>query len=181
MRVFFTSVVIALVVVGCSGNNKDPQEIESPVEVERVTLTMAMGVNNNWPVAVELIRVRNPTQLAQLLRMETTQWFADQGNTFRQTYLSPAAYYDGWEIVPGTTVGADEVEAAEDDVAGVLFCHTRAKSPPIRFDLDGDVIVHIRDDGCTLSGGTVVESPEEKPSSSEEENIWSYLWPWGEE
>ncbi len=180
-------VISVLAISGCAGNGEDKGEsaLESPVSVERVTLTMGLGANNNWPVTVELVRIKKPEQLAQLLRMETDQWFEEQGEVFKQTYLYPEAYYDMWEIVPGTTVGPISVEEADTEVAGVIFCHTRQKALPKRFDIDGDAIVQIGNEGCALSGGTIIgpsddEGGRQDEESSDDSSVWSYLWPWGE-
>ena len=178
-------IAVLTTISGCTWwDDKEESTLESSVDVERITLTMGVGVNDNWPVSVELLRVKNTEQLSQLLRMETAQWFSEQGEVFKQTYLYPEVYYNMWEIVPGTTIGPELIEETDVEVAGVIFCYTRQKSLPKRFDIDGDAIVQIVNDGCKLSGGTILGPPgqqrgnDKNQEGSSDDSIWSYLWPW---
>ncbi len=121
-----------------------------PLKVKNVSLNMLPAANQNWPVAVELVRVRDVELVDALLRIKTEDWFGEAGNNFRQAH--PDALYDAWEVVPGTNVGPFKVRK-RGRFAGVLFCRTRAGSPPLRFNRNGNVVINIDNTGCTPSGG----------------------------
>ena len=125
---------------------------------------MAPDVNDNWPVPVELVRVKDADLVSELLRIETGTWFSGRRTAFRSSY--PDAIIDLWEMVPGTMAGPFEVEV-DDDVEGVLFCGLRSPPPPLRFDRDGEVVVKIEVEGCRLTGG--------EPSKAES---WQRFLPW---
>ena len=120
--------------------------------VETVTLRMASGVNDNWPVPVELVRVADQEALDQLLAMNAADWFGASGEAFR--VANTDALYDAWEIVPGTTAGPFDVRVA-GRFKGVLFCDVKGEEPQLAapFERDGDVLVSVKDTGCLLAGG----------------------------
>ena len=122
--------------------------------VESLTLRMAAGVNADWPVPVEMVRVSDPAALDQLLAMNAAGWFGAEGEAFR--VANTDALYDAWEVVPGTTTGPFDVRVS-GRYQGVLFCDVRGEQPllAVPFERDGDVLVSISDDGCTLAGGCV--------------------------
>ena len=148
---------------GCGGGSGErAEEPLRPLRVEHMTLVMPAGVNDDWPARVELVRVTDNRLVAQLLGIEAGSWFDEAGERFRLAH--PEAFFDAWEIVPGTAAGPVGIEV-DGDVSGVLFCKTSMPSPPLKFERDGDVTVHIGDEGCTLSGG----EPSREPS------LWDLL------
>ncbi len=120
--------------------------------VETITLRMAADVNDRWPVPVELVRVADPAAREQLLAMNADDWFGSAGEAFR--VANTDALYDSWELVPGTTAGPFDVRVAGRH-GGVLFCDLRGEEPQLAvpFERDGDVLVSVSDEGCTLAGG----------------------------
>lgn len=143
----------SFMLTGCVGSLSGGGDDASPrrfLKLERIQLAMASAVNDNWPVQVDLVRVRDAALVSELLRIETGAWFSGRRTAFRNT--NPDAFIDSWEVVPGTVVGPLETEVG-DDVEGVLFCGLRSPPPPLRFDRDGEVVVKIEADGCVLTGG----------------------------
>ena len=134
---------------GCGGGDATERPLR-PLRVSNITLTMPEGVNGNWPARVELVRVTDDRLVTQLLGIEAGAWFKEAREGFRRAH--PEVLFDTWEVVPGTVVGPVKVGVVED-VSGVLFCETRVPLPPLKFERDGDVVVHIDDKGCALSGG----------------------------
>lgn len=149
---------LAAVLAGCAGTGGAGAGGPAALSVETVTLRMAAGVNDDWPVAVELVRAADPATLDQLLAMNATDWFGGGGDAFR--VANTDALYDAWEVVPGTTAGPFEV-AVQGRYGGVLFCDMRGDEPPLAvpFERDGDVLVSIGDEGCTLAGGCASRRP----------------------
>ena len=147
--------------LGGGGEEDQPRRL---LELEQITFAMAPGVNDNWPVRVELVRVKDADLVSELLRIETGAWFSGSRTAFRSS--NPDAFIDWWEVVPGTTAGPFGAEI-DDDVEGVLFCGLRSPPPPLRFDRDGEVVVKIEDESCRLTGG--------EPSK---EKDWKRFLPW---
>lgn len=149
MRVAFALTFVAML-TGCGSGAPRPEPPERPLRLQQIALEMIEDPNRSSPVRVELVRVADTRLLPEILRIETNDWFGLPGQSFRSAH--PEAFFDSWEVVPGTAIGPFQV-GVEEDVAGVLFCDTLAAPPPLRFELDGAVRVTIDDDGCELSGG----------------------------
>lgn len=153
MRKSIAALLASFMLTGCLGSLSGGGDDTPPrrfLELESIQFTMAPAVNDNWPVRVDLVRVKEADLVSELLRIETGTWFSGRRTAFRST--NPDALIDSWEVVPGTVVGPFEAEVG-DDVEGVLFCELRSPPPPLRFDRDGEVVVKIEDDSCLLTGG----------------------------
>lgn len=148
----------ALAVAGCGATGGAGNPGAASLAVETLTLRMAPGVNDSWPVPVELVRVADPAAMDRLLEMNAADWFGGAGEAFR--VANTDALYDAWEVVPGTTTGPFDIRVA-GRYGGVLFCDLRGEEPqlPVRFERDGDVLVSIADEGCTLAGGCASRRP----------------------
>ena len=144
----------ALVLAGCaSPPGAAGSAAQMPtLTLESVTLRMAADVNDSWPVPVELVRVADPEARERLLAMNAADWFGDAGEEFR--VANTDAVYDSWELVPGTTAGPFDVRVV-GRYGGVLFCNVQGEEPQLAvpFERDGEVLVSVGDDGCTLAGG----------------------------
>ncbi len=145
---------VPVALAGCIGGlglgGDDGEKLERVLRLETITLTAQRGVNGDWPVPVELVRLRDPALVREALRIETRSWFGEAGDAFRSAHAEER--YDAWEVVPGGVVGPQMMQV-DRRVAGVLFCGTRSSPPPLRFERDGDVVVHIGDEGCSITGG----------------------------
>lgn len=148
---------VALVAAGCSlipglggGRNPDaPQKPKNPVRLKTVSLAMSKEANSGWPAKVELVRVRDEGLANVLLRIKAADWFGTEGDAFRQA--NPFAQYDAWEVVPGTNIGPFKTRR-RGRFAGVLFCGIQSERPPYRMHRDGNVMIYIDDEGCTVTG-----------------------------
>ncbi len=149
---------LALAGCGATGGADAGGPGAASLTVESVTLRMAAGVNDGWPVPVELVRLADGAAMDELLEMNAEDWFGGPGEAFR--VANTDALYDAWEVVPGTTTGPFDVRVA-GRYGGVLFCNLRGEEPqlPVRFERDGDVLVSIADDGCALAGGCPSRRP----------------------
>lgn len=125
------------------------ESVEQVTKVESVEVTVLPGINDNWPVRVELVRVSEESLVEALLGMDSAEWLDEAGRRFRLAH--PEAVFDDWEVSPGTTVGPFDVERP-GRLGGVLFCGLRESAvPPARFVHEGDVRIVVDDSGCTLS------------------------------
>ena len=157
--------LLAVALVSGCGGVQGPSTV-SPASsycVDSLSLTVRDGTNASRPVKVTLVQAQDPRAIDELGRIESRAWFGEGGDAFRRTY--PEAVVHDWELVPGRTAGPFDV-AVDALVAGVLFCETRAGSPPLPVcetragspplpvTRIGDVTVKVDDDGCTLDGLT---------------------------
>ena len=149
---------VALCLAGCGATGGAGNAAAPTLTVESVTLRMAAGINDDWPVPVELVRVTDPDSLEQLLAMNAADWFGGPGEAFR--VANTDALFDAWEVVPGTTTGPFDVRV-QGRYSGVMFCDVRSEEPQLAvpFERDGEVLVSIGEQGCTLAGGCVSRRP----------------------
>ena len=152
-------VLVVVLAAGCAGDGGRQAAVVPPAPallLDSLSFTVEAGVNGNRPVRMSLVQVRDARLVSELMQIETTAWFGAGGEAFRRAH--PDAFYDDWELVPGRLAGPFGV-AVDALVAGVLFCSTRAGSPPLRVEWDGDVTVRIDDNDCTFSGGRPSRGP----------------------
>ncbi len=168
IRALCLLLAVTLAAGGCASRKEKLTKPKRLLKLERITLSMADGANDDWPAAVELVRVEDAALVERLLGIDPTGWFDGAGNAFRQAH--PEVHYDAWEVVPGTVVGPLDVKV-DAKVAGVLFCDTSTPPAPLRFERNGSVTVRVEDAGCILDGG----EPLDKPSFWERLSFWKRL------
>ena len=159
LRTMPGAVLAAFVTAGCAGLGDSASvatEPARPLMLETLKLVMEQGTNGNSPARVDLVRTQDAMLTNQLLAIETGAWFAGKRDAFKSAH--PEALFNEWEPVPGVVVGPEEL-AVDVAVAGVLFCGVNNGSAPLRLERDGDVAVHISDDGCEIRGGTPSKEP----------------------
>ena len=138
-------VLSAALLVGCAGKSEKPTKPRR-LRMDSVTLVMAAEVNDNWPVAVQLVRVGDADLLRELLAIESGAWFDGEGDKFRSA--NPNALFETWQVVPGTVVGPVSVRTRKR-LAAVLFCNLSGRVPQ-RIEREGAIVVRIEDDGCKV-------------------------------
>lgn len=83
-----------------------------------VTFAASDDVNNNSPVAVDVVLVSDATLLARVAEMPASKWFAardDLASTFPK-----GVRYRGWELVPGQHVRVSGEQFRGASVAGAF-------------------------------------------------------------
>ena len=136
---------IAAVLLGCAGKSESPTKPRR-ARVDAVTLVMAPHVNDNWPVAVQLVRVDDANLVSDLLAIESSAWFEGEGEKFRSA--NPNVLLETWEVVPGTVVGPVSIWSRRR-LGAVLFCDLRGRMPQ-RVERNGAIVVRIEDEGCQV-------------------------------
>lgn len=122
-----------------------------PTRVREVTLEVARGANDNWPVRVDLVRTPDGALIDDLLDMDTEVWFGKAGEEFRNA--NPEVRFDSWEVVPGTLAGPYDVRL-DGRVGGVVFCDTAGSFGPTELANDTAVVVEINAaGGCAVRSG----------------------------
>lgn len=153
MLISATLVLTTLLSSGCgifgkSDVSKEPVvKPRPPLRISSITLAMEWDANDNWPVSVELVRVKDVALVEELLAIESSAWFKQSGQNFRQA--NPRAYFDSWQVVPGTVVGPLKA-TVKGLVAGVLFCDLNDSSIPLRVHQNGRVLINIAKDACSV-------------------------------
>ena len=138
----------AALVSGCALFNRGGGDRPQPViRVTWVSVAMPPNINDNWPVPVELVRVRDEALVQTLLQTETADWFGDAGANFR--LANPDAFFNSWEIVPGTSIAPVNV-ARHGRFGGVLFCGLRESAPPVRVAHRGWLRITVEETGCSF-------------------------------
>ena len=154
---------------GGGGGGERNAKPDPPVKIKTVSLAMLPDTNDNWPAAVELVRVRDESLVEVLLRTDTADWFAETGESFRMAH--PDALFDDWEVVPGSTVGPVKV-GRRGRFGGVLFCGLREPGPPVRVTHKGRVMITVDDSGC------VVSRTSKNPKKPDAPNTDKWWIPW---
>ena len=147
-----TGLVLAAM-AGCQGQPTPPTVPATPLpephlEVSTVIVSIAEGINDGWPVRVELVRVETVEEMDKLLEIDTEGWFGEAGANFR--LRNADAHVDAWEVAPGTSAGPFDVKR-RGEFGGVLFC-TAGDTAPVRFEQGGDAIVIVDEEGCIATG-----------------------------
>ena len=153
------ALLVAFITAGCASSGGSPSGVTEPARplmLETLKLVMEQGTNDDSPARVDLVRTRDAKLIDQLLAIETKAWFAGKRDDFKNA--RPDALFDEWEPVPGVVVGPQQL-AVDVAVAGVLFCGVNNGGAPLRLERDGDVAVHIGDDGCEIRGGSPSKEP----------------------
>ncbi|MGF6380545.1 type VI secretion system protein [Paraburkholderia atlantica] len=100
---------VALAVGGCSMLGLSGEK----AKWSQVTFTASDDVNNNSPVAVDVVLVSDAAMLARLAEMPASKWFTARDDLVK-TYPKNLRYRS-WEIVPGLHL----------DVSGDAFAGSR--------------------------------------------------------
>jgi type VI secretion system protein len=83
-----------------------------------VTLDASDDVNNNSPVAVDIVLVSDEAMLARIAELPASKWFAGREDLART--FPKALRYKSWEIVPGFRIEVNGETFAGPRVAGAF-------------------------------------------------------------
>lgn len=112
--VFFPCVIAlasVLLMSGCSW--RAPK-----VEVDSVTLDVAQRANNDTPIAVDFIAVKDPELLKLLSGIPASQWFAERSQ-YQRDYREQMSIWS-LELVPGQFLTNDDFPLGGQKAAGLL-------------------------------------------------------------
>ena len=113
MRKTAVPLAAAMLTAGCGlFEFTDDADTVQILEIDTVVLAMNARVNDDWPARVSLVRVDDVGLMNDLLHLDTRSWFADGGESFRDA--NPEAFYDDWEVVPGSRIGPFDVRVSEN-------------------------------------------------------------------
>lgn len=79
--------------------------------------------NNNNPVAVDLVLVKNKDLFKELMKISASEWF-EKRNQYRLDYPKEIGLKAGsWEWVPGQVVSIDPMPFKEKFAGGLVFAN----------------------------------------------------------
>jgi type VI secretion system protein len=88
----------------------------------QVTLVASDDVNNNSPVAVDVVLVRDDAMLARIADLPASKWFAGRADLL--STFPGSLRYNSWELVPGQRL---DLPAGTFDgprvIAAFVFAH----------------------------------------------------------
>jgi type VI secretion system protein len=88
------------------------------VQLDSLTLDVAERANDDTPIAVDFIAVRDPELLKVLSGITARQWFSER-EQYRRDYQTQFSVWS-LELVPGQFMEAREFPLAGDSAAGLL-------------------------------------------------------------
>ncbi|SDK20024.1 type VI secretion protein [Pseudomonas indica] len=88
------------------------------VELDTLRLDVAARANDNTPIAVDFIAVRDAELLKQLSGIPARQWFAER-EQFRRDYRTQLSVWS-LELVPGQFMESNDFPLAGEPSAGLL-------------------------------------------------------------
>jgi type VI secretion system protein len=109
----WSAAVLAVALLASCATKNTPS-----LKFETVSLTAIEAANDNSPVAVDLLLVRDQALIDKLLALTSDQWFQQKAQ-FEADYPKDLSVY-GWEIVPGQTL-EDKIPATPPAWAGIVF------------------------------------------------------------
>src|ERR1700741_3952530 len=129
---------------------------ESKLEVK---VHIAPTANNNNPVAVDLVLVKDKKLLTELMKMSASDWF-DKRHQVELDYPKETELDAGrWEWVPGQQVQVDRMPVDLDIVGGVVFAnYFKAGTHRARFDPRKGILITLGDE--TLCVQSLKDSPK---------------------
>ena len=137
---------LSLVAGGCGLLNRTKSLFGGKLPIQ---VFVASDVNQNSPVAVELVIVYNKKFLDKLLEMSAKDWFerrVQMARDFPKAFKSQA-----WEWVPGQEVDPIEMSVKRGARAGVAFADYFSAGPHrIQFDPHKPLRLELRDDEIYL-------------------------------
>ncbi|MCY4303278.1 MAG: hypothetical protein OXC62_00590 [Aestuariivita sp.] len=117
--------------------------------IDQISIGVLSGVNDEWPVLIELVRVDQEILIEKLLGINAQQWFDGERNSFR--LANPQTILNSWEVVSGTTL-EPEILNEPDDYGGVLFCGFIENSPPPQRVVEyGNVHITVEESECIIN------------------------------
>lgn len=103
------------------------------VAVDRITLDVAPKANNDAPIAVDFVAVKDPDLLKQLSGMSARQWF-DQREQLQRDYREQLLVW-GLELVPGQFLDNHLFPLGGQKAQGLLVFADYANPGPHRIRL----------------------------------------------
>lgn len=110
---------VANVVASSTANLFSGTPGPSFLDWKAITMVAAPDLNQNSPLALDLVFVRDPATLEKLLTLPATKWFASKDELMK-TYPN-AMTVKSWELVPQQVLQLSEEALGSPRVAGMVL------------------------------------------------------------
>jgi type VI secretion system protein len=119
----------------------------------QVTLSATDDVNNNTPVAVDIVLVSDPALLARIAELPASKWFAGRED-FVRTYPKDVRYRS-WEMVPGFQIDVRGDDAFAGPRVSGAFVFANYQDPGahrVRIEkFSGHMVVQLNSSNLTVT------------------------------
>lgn len=162
LLLLFGGVIVVLLLTACP---KVPKVVRSKVPGAsgasklEVKVHISPAANNNNPVAVDMVLVKDKKLLTELMKMSAGDWF-EKRHQVELDYPKETELDAGrWEWVPGQQVQVDRVPVNLDIVGGVVFAnYFSAGTHRAYFDPRKGVLITLGDENLCVQ--SLKESPK---------------------
>lgn len=112
-----------------------------------IQVTVAANVNQESPVAVDLLVVYNKKLLDKMFEIPASDWFAGGRDQFQRDY--PKAFQlHSWEWIPGQRVELEPIRIKSGAKAGIIFAdYFSDGAHRARFDPRKPLRIELKEDG----------------------------------
>lgn len=138
--------LVLLCALGCGANRRSFFGGDVAVRVEADP-----EINQNSPVAVEMIVVYDKDLLEALLAKTAREWFQSRAQVFKDHPGDKDFVSVTWEVVPGQSLPAQEVSFGTGARGGIVFADYFSEGAHrARFDPHQDLRIHLQDKDFSL-------------------------------
>ena len=135
-----------LLVLGCGANRRSFFGGDVAVRVDADP-----EINQNSPVAVEMLVVYDKALLEALLAKTAREWFKDREQIIKDHPGDKSFISRSWEIVPGQSLPAEEMSFGTGARGGIVFAdYFSDGAHRARFDPHLDLRIHLQDQDFSL-------------------------------
>jgi len=135
-----------LLALGCGANRKSFFGGDVTVQVDADP-----EINQNSPVAVEMLVIYDKALLEALLAKTAREWFQSREQVFKDHPGDKAFVATSWEVVPGQSLPAQEVSFGTGARGGIVFADYFSEGAHrARFDPHQSVRIHLQDKDFSL-------------------------------
>lgn len=171
-RSLLLSVSGLILVLLCSACPKVPKVVRSRVPGAsgesklEIKVHISPTANNNNPVAVDLVLVKDKKLLKELMKMSASDWF-EKRNQVELDYPKETELDAGrWEWVPGQQIKVDRLPVNLDIAGGVVFArYFSAGTHRAPFDPRKGILITLADENLCVQ--SLNESPKPCPPAKQ--------------
>ena len=136
--------LVLLSLLGCSANRASWFGGSTTV-----TVAIDPGINQNLPIAVEVVVVYDATLLDKLATTSAGVWFQRREQFQRDYPEGFVGQYREW--VPGQTVGSEEISFSTGARGGLVYAnYQNNQDNRFRFDPHQDIKIHLSESTFTV-------------------------------
>jgi type VI secretion system protein len=120
------------------------------VELDQITLSAMTGINNDSPIAVDLVIVYDTGLIDRVAALTAHDWFGNRAQMQRD--FPNDLQVIGWEVVPGQTLQDQPVDRRGGARAGFIFAnYFSAGDHRLRLGDQSELTVRLLDAGFTVT------------------------------